>query len=82
MIRKLFNWRDNPENIFLLVFPLGIMGFMCLGAVAVLQWYQHNNPWYTIILFLGLMLFVVAGYPVLKLIKAAHDQKARINAGS
>lgn len=77
ILSKLFNGKSNPENVFILAIPLSVMGFLCVGFIAFLQWKINGDYWYTVIAIAGLLLLGFAGYPLLKKINKLHNSSLK-----
>ena len=75
VISKLFDWKNNPESIWIVAAPVAVMAFLCIFAVAFLQWQENGDYWYAIITLAGISLLVFAGYPLIKRINSLKNQQ-------
>lgn len=68
-IDKIFNWKKNPHSVFFFVIPLALIKFICLLVFSGLQIYHYSNYVYMVITVVGLVVFVIAMYPVYRILK-------------
>ena len=71
---EFFNWQKNPENVFYLALPIGIMGFLFAGLLSIVKLNQ-GDPWYLVITLITIIIFSVAVYPALSGLREIYKNK-------
>ena len=59
-IRDFFNWRKNPGNVFWIVIPLALFGFMTMLGVAILA-IKLDGDWACLWIWLGAVALLCVG---------------------